>query len=103
VQLGAETLDVRLRPLLRIGGTGIAVPVRLTGPWRAPKAAWDGPEHQGKATFRAVIGALTKDGPSEDCTAALASARDGQPGVMPAAAPKAKAPNLGDLLKGLVK
>ena len=103
VQLGAETLDLRLHPQLRLGGNGIAVPVRLTGPWRAPKTAWDGPVDHGKASFSAVIGALTQTGPAEDCGPALAAARDGVPGMAPAAAVKAKVPNLGDLLKGLAR
>ena len=41
VDLGGETLDMHLRPVIRIGGTGVAVPVRVTGPWRAPKPSAD--------------------------------------------------------------
>ena len=41
VDLGGETMDVHLRPVIRIGGTGVAVPVRVVGPWRAPKPSAD--------------------------------------------------------------
>ncbi len=94
---------MRLRPLLRIGGNGIAVPVRLTGPWRDLKTAWDGPVDQGKASFSAVIGALSSTTPEMDCAPALAAARDGTPGIMPSAEPKPKSPDVGDLLRGLIK
>jgi AsmA protein len=103
VELGREALDLRLRPLLRIGGNGIAVPVRLTGPWRDLKTAWDGPVDQGKASFSAVIGALSSTTPEMDCAPALAAARDGKPGIMPSAEPKPKSPDIGDLLRGLIK
>jgi uncharacterized protein involved in outer membrane biogenesis len=36
VNLGAETLDMTLRPQGRVGGTGFVVPVQLAGPIRAP-------------------------------------------------------------------
>ncbi len=37
VNLGAETLDMTLRPHGRVGGTGLVVPVQVTGPIRSPK------------------------------------------------------------------
>jgi uncharacterized protein involved in outer membrane biogenesis len=36
VNLGAETLDMTLRPQGRVGGTGFVVPVQVTGPIRSP-------------------------------------------------------------------
>lgn len=41
VNLGAETLGLQLRPMLRTGGPGIVVPVRVDGPWRDPHAGLD--------------------------------------------------------------
>jgi uncharacterized protein involved in outer membrane biogenesis len=37
VNLGAETLDMTLRPQGRVGGTGLVVPVGVTGSIRSPK------------------------------------------------------------------
>jgi AsmA protein len=38
INLGAETLNLLLRPEARIGGTTIVIPVRLEGPIRKPSA-----------------------------------------------------------------
>ncbi|MEJ0016210.1 MAG: AsmA family protein [Acetobacteraceae bacterium] len=39
--LGAETIDLRLRPQARVAGTGIVVPLRLSGTFRLATAAPD--------------------------------------------------------------
>lgn len=106
VDLVDETLDLRLRTLLRLGATSVAVPVHLTGPWRSPRpqVAIAGGE-QGAL----VIGAAP--GP-DACPAQLALARDGRAGPMPAAnstpsealhAPKAGVPKPADLLRSLLR
>jgi uncharacterized protein involved in outer membrane biogenesis len=41
LNLGAETLDLRLRPEARIAGTGVVVPLRVSGSFRAPSVASD--------------------------------------------------------------
>lgn len=41
LNLGPETLDLRLRPEGRVAGTAVVVPVRVTGPMRAPNAEPD--------------------------------------------------------------
>jgi AsmA protein len=41
VNLGNETLDLRLQPQARVAGTGIVVPLRVAGPWRSPATTPD--------------------------------------------------------------
>ena len=41
LNLGNETLDLRVRPETRIAGTGLVVPLRITGPFRSPSSAPD--------------------------------------------------------------
>ncbi len=80
VDLGQETMALTLRPRTRIGGTGIALPVRLSGPIRNPSAGID---ISGKA-FGGAFGGLMiggKDvmgaaGGGDPCPAALARARE---------------------------
>jgi AsmA protein len=68
LDLGTETLDLHLRPTIRLGPTSVAVPVHLAGPWRAPKAAADrGVIAPGR--FGISIGAATPD----PCGPALAA------------------------------
>ena len=79
VNLREQTVDLHLRPTLRIGGTGIAIPVRLTGPIGAPKTAM---ERGAIAPGR--VGISIGGAPAADpCGPALAAARDGRPGVLP--------------------
>jgi AsmA protein len=101
VNLADETLDLRLRTLLRLSGTAIAVPVHLAGPWRSPRPqAAIGGGGQGAL----VIGAAS--GP-DACPAQLTLARDGRAGPMPAAASApAEAPRIpkpADLLRSLLR
>lgn len=101
VNLADETLDLRLRTLLRLSGTALAVPVHLAGPWRSPRPqAAIGGGGQGAL----VIGAAS--GP-DACPAQLTLARDGRAGPMPAAASApAEAPRIpkpADLLRSLLR
>jgi uncharacterized protein involved in outer membrane biogenesis len=89
LDLGNETMDLHMRPVIRMGGTlgalgggGVSVPVRLIGPFRAPHAQADrGVVQPGR--FGITIGAPSSD----PCGAALAAARDGRAGPAPMAAP----------------
>jgi AsmA protein len=132
INLGTETLDLRVRPQGRVAGTPIVVPLRVTGSLRSPSVASDtaatiganagtvAGSVLGKATpFGAVAGVLGGEkllgggGEEVNCSAALAAAR-GQ--AVPAAAPAAaappapapqkaqpKAPNPGQLLQKLFR
>ncbi len=98
LNLADETLDLRLRTLVRLGSTWLAAPVHLAGPWRAPRPQ----VAAGRGGL--VIGATP--GP-DACPAQLAVARDGQAGPMPAAgsapteAPRGVKP--ADLLRSLLR
>jgi uncharacterized protein involved in outer membrane biogenesis len=71
VRLGPETLALRLHPLARLGGTGVSVPVSVTGTFLDPKVAVDaagaaegvasGLANTGAAPFGLVIGKLGGD------------------------------------------
>lgn len=101
VNLVDETLDLRLRTLVRLGATSVAVPVHLTGRWRSPR-----PQVQmgGAGQGALVIGA--SPGP-DACPAQLTLARDGGAGPMPAASSTpTEAPRLpkpADLLRSLLR
>jgi AsmA protein len=120
LDLGSETLNLRITPLARVGGTGVMVPLEVTGGFRSPLVAVDaraaateaaglaaGAAPRGGALAGIVIGALggdrmIKGAGGQDCGAALAIARGGRAGRQPSApAPadaKARAPNPADLL-----
>jgi hypothetical protein len=128
VNLGAETLDLRLRPQARVAGTGLVVPMRVTGPFRSPSAAPDptAAVTQNAGTVAgAVLGNTTPlgivagalgakkllGGAEADCGAALAGAGGGSPKA-PAAGPAAqtapqpqqkKLPDVGGALKQLFR
>ncbi len=81
VNLRDETLALRLRPRGKIGGTGIALPVRLSGPWRDPSAKVDisGRGFGGGALAGLLLGGkdiMGAAGGGDPCPAALARARD---------------------------
>ncbi len=70
LDLASETMDLHLRPTIRLGPTSVAIPVHLAGPWRTPKAANDrGVIAPGR--FGIAIGAATPD----PCGPALAEVR----------------------------
>ncbi len=95
-------MALRLRPLLRLGGTGILTPVRLDGSLTRPAVQLDSPSAAGRPGV--VIGGVS--GPADDCSAELTAARDGGPGRMPAPVPE-KNPLRGgkpaDLLRSLLR
>ncbi len=131
VNLGAETLDLTLRPQGRVGGTGFVVPVQVTGPIRSPSTsvnalsavqsnagALAGGVLRNAAPFaafgKALLGGRAGGGgsaaPPVSCPDALALARGGAapPASTRPAAPASSAsntqrklPNAGALLRQL--
>lgn len=84
VDLRNETLSLRLRPRGKLGGTGIAVPIRLTGPWRDPAAKVDiSPRGLGGGALAGLLlggkDIMGAAGGGDPCPAALARAREGGP------------------------
>ena len=98
LDLANETMALRLRPLLRLGGAGVSAPVSVDGPLRRPVVAMDAAGVGGRAGV--VIGGLA--GPVDDCAAELAAARDGRPGPLPAAV-AVKAAKPADLLRSFLR
>ncbi len=86
VDLNAETLALRLRPMLR-SGPGVVIPLRVSGNWRAPKLASD---------FAGTLEAGGLD-PCPALPGPAAAAPDPPP---PA---KAKRPKPIDILRGLLR
>jgi uncharacterized protein involved in outer membrane biogenesis len=100
VDLAAETLALRLRPLLRLGGTGVLAPVRVDGSLIHPDVKLDSPSASGRPGV--IIGGVS--GPPDDCEAQLTAARDGAPGRLPAAAlKKGGIGKPADLLRSLLR
>ncbi len=94
VDLNAETLAMQMRPLLRTG-PGIVIPLRLSGPWRAPKVS---PE----------AGGLFGSHDPDPCAASLASLHAPPTTTLPATTPpppaaKVKPPKPIDILRGLLR
>jgi uncharacterized protein involved in outer membrane biogenesis len=100
IDLGTETVALHLRPTVRIGGTGVAAPVSLTGGFGDLKAALDPVLGGGRVGI-----SIGGPAPSFDaCASKLAVARGGMPGPMPTVSRSAtngpiKKPI--DLLRGL--
>ncbi|MBO0712102.1 MAG: AsmA family protein, partial [Acetobacteraceae bacterium] len=117
LDLAQETLALRLRPLARLGGTGVIVPLRLAGPFQSPKVEVDASGRAGggagttaQEPASIIIGALTDDRRvagtgGEGCPAALAEARGGIAGRTPAASPQEapKPPKPADLLRQFLR
>jgi AsmA protein len=82
IDLAREKLSLVVRPRTRIGGTGIALPLRVSGPLRAPSANID---MSGKGSGGGLLSGLLiggKDimgaaGGGDPCPAALSRAREG--------------------------
>jgi AsmA protein len=100
IDLGGETVALHLRPTVRVGGTGIAAPVSLTGGFGDMKAALDPVLGGGRV-------GITIGGPAPNdyaCAGQLGIARGGMPGPMPAIGRPANNPSIKkpiDLLRGL--
>jgi AsmA protein len=113
VDLGAETLALRLRPLARLGGTGIIVPLRIEGGLRKPKVTVDAAgdasaQKTNGPPLGIIIGALggngmVEGGATDDCARQLAVARGGLPGPLPEPAAKPKPPKPADLLRQFLR
>ncbi len=132
VRLGPETLALRLHPLARLGGTGVSVPVNVTGTFLDPRVAVDaagaaegvasGLAGTGTAPFGLVIGKLGGDrsmlnvpgggGGGATCAQQLAIARGvtappeavSAPATTPADQPaKPKPPKPADMLRSLFR
>jgi uncharacterized protein involved in outer membrane biogenesis len=118
VNLGPETLDLLLHPQGRVGGTGFAVPVRVSGSVLHPVVALS----QGAAAEAGIGAALSLLGGGKvavpqglqatapSCASALALARGQRPPAAPPAPapaqathPSAAPPNPADLLHNLFR
>ncbi len=97
LNLADETLDLHLRPQLRVGAT-ISVPLRVGGTFQAPKPALD-PGALSPGRVGVLLGAPAAD----TCGPALAAARDGRAGPSPAAADPSRGVRPGDLLRSLLR
>jgi uncharacterized protein involved in outer membrane biogenesis len=113
IDLGQETLSLRLQPLARIGISGFSMPIDVRGGFRSPRATFD-VAGGGKSMGGLVIGALGADrliagaGQSDGCADQLKLARFGASGPLPAALPaplvsKTLTPNINNLLKQLLR
>jgi uncharacterized protein involved in outer membrane biogenesis len=122
VNLGSETLAMALRPQARIAGTGLVIPLTVTGPIRDPVVKMND-LHTAEANAGTVAGAviggatglgivggllgadkLLGGGSTDVCPAALAAARgQAAPEAAPAKAGKPSVSNPGALLKSLFR
>jgi len=117
IDFSDEALALRLRPLLKLAGSGVAVPLRVNGTLLAPRAE---PEPSAAAAgaaaklggrgrgLAAIAGALAGERGSRaadtgDCAPALALARNGAPGPMPPPPKAEKGLSTRDLLRGLLR
>ena len=96
VDLGAETIDLHLRPTLRLGAT-LSVPVHVGGTLRAPKVALD-PGALAPGRIGLSIGGAA---PPDTCGPALALARGGPPPPPESVANRPLKP--ADFLRGLLR
>lgn len=97
VNLADETLALRLRPTVRVGGTGILAPVRMEGSLAHPAVALDAQGVEGRSGI--VIGGPP---PPDGCAAALTVARGGHAGPMPGPA-VVKSTKPADLLRSFLR
>jgi uncharacterized protein involved in outer membrane biogenesis len=97
LNLAAETIALRLRPTIRLGGAGILAPVQIDGSLVHPVISLDAQGVGGRAGI--VIGGSA---PPDGCASALTLARGGHAGPMPALAAN-KPPKVGDLLRSFLR
>ncbi len=98
VNLADETMDLHLRPQVRLGFGGVSVPVHVSGPVRAPRTQAEIKGGTGRPGL--LIGAPP---PPDECAARLAEARGGRAGPLPAGAPDAPRPKPADLFRNLFR
>jgi len=112
LNLGAETIDLHLRPQARLAGVGLVVPIRVSGPFRSPSTASD-PAATVAQNAGTVAGALLS---GTTPLGAVAGALGGKQllggsdvncgpsgGAAPSAPQQQKPPNLGNVLKQLFR
>ena len=100
VNLADETMDLHVRPLLRLGAAGVSAPLRIDGPLRHPAIELDPAVGSGRTSV--TIGGLA--GPSDSCTPELTAARDGKAGRLPAeVVANTKPPKPADLLRSFLR
>jgi hypothetical protein len=98
INLTDETLGLRLRPMIRTGGPGVVVPVRVTGRIENPNVAVDtggaiegfagglvggvvgGVTGLAKNPLGTLLSAVTGERGGDACGPALAAARAARPG-----------------------
>ncbi len=100
IDLAAQTLDLHLRPRVKLGPTDVSAPVVLQGPIGAARAALDPVLGGGR------VGVEIGGGSSSGCAGKLAIARNGLAGPLPGAVPadsgiKQQIRKPKDLLQGL--
>jgi AsmA protein len=78
VALGPETLALRLRPMVRTGGPGIVVPLRVDGPFKEPKVEVDSSGIAG-ANMKSALGIAGALLGGKPVAQALESERGGDP------------------------
>jgi uncharacterized protein involved in outer membrane biogenesis len=95
VNLGADTLNLTLRPQVRISGTNVDVPVHVGGTFSAPTTSIAPGRTGPQSLLGELAGSLGLGGGSASsadiCPAALSLARMGQPGPAPQAMTRAPA------------
>ena len=95
VNFGNDTLNLTLRPQVRVGHTNIDVPVRVGGSLAAPTTSLASNQTQPRSLLGELASSLGLGGraPSSGdiCPAALSLARMGQPGPAPGAMANAPA------------
>jgi len=122
VDLGRETLSLRLRPFVEVAGTGLVVPIRVGGTFRKPTSSINPAGTPDAIAAEAEI--LAKEGSNltpitsaiaaagekilgeadtGNCGPALDAARNGQPGPDPAPLKPEKKQGAEDFLKRLFK
>jgi len=112
VNLGPETLAMALRPQAKVAGTGLVIPVAVSGPIRDPvvkvndlgAAEANAGTVAGAVIGGALLGAdkLLGGGTTDVCPAALAAAR-GQAAPEPAKTEQPSITKPGSLLKNLFR
>lgn len=121
INLPDERLDLRLRPLVKVAGAGVVIPVRIDGPILTPRTQSDTSTAAAETTaglaskfasragpLTPLLGPLGGDRPSGtadngDCGPALAVARGGRPAVPPAPPKQEKGLSGRNLLRGLLR
>jgi uncharacterized protein involved in outer membrane biogenesis len=94
VALGTEQIALRLLPRISVGGINLAAPVLVGGTLAAPRVGLD-PQGAGAAVLDALQRRGAGPAAAADCAPALAAARGGRAGPMPAArAPAPQQPSV---------